>query len=131
MHGFCSNKQKNALFITYNLCISKKNSNFARKVRKKGDKTMCMYNLALNDELVRRTRQSFANEDDMKAWLQRQVEALMIEYNTSQQMIRRNARAAIAAMRRQSELNGNAEMSLQDINTEIQQARLKRKTTAQ
>ena len=92
---------------------------------------MCVYNLALNDELVRRTRQSFANEDDMKAWLQRQVEALMIEYNTSQQMIRRNARAAIAAMRRQSELNGNAEMSLQDINTEIQQARLKRKTTAQ
>ena len=89
---------------------------------------MCMYNLALNDELVRRTRQSFANEDDMKAWLQRQVEALMIEYNTSQQMIRRNARAAIAAMRRQSELNGNAEMSLQDINTEIQQARLERKS---
>ena len=92
---------------------------------------MCMYNLALNDELVRRTRQSFANEDDMKAWLQRQVEALMIEYNTSQQMVRRNARAAIAAMRRQSELNGNAEMSLQDINTEIQQVRFERKTTAQ
>lgn len=92
---------------------------------------MCVYNLALNDELVRRTRQSFANEDDMKAWLQRQVEALMIEYNTSQQMIRRNARAAIAAMRRQSELNGNAEMSLQDINTEIQQVRFERKTTTQ
>ena len=88
---------------------------------------MCMYNLALNDELVRRTRQSFANEDDMKAWLQRQVEALLIEYNTSQQMVRRNARAAVAAMRRQSELNGNAEMSLQDINTEIQQVRLSRK----
>lgn len=92
---------------------------------------MCVYNLALNDELVRRTRQSFANEDDMKAWLQRQVEALMIEYNTSQQTVRRNARAAIAAMRRQSELNGNAEMSLQDINTEIQQVRFERKTTAQ
>ena len=92
---------------------------------------MCMYNLALNDELVRRTRQSFANEADMKAWLQRQVEALLIEYNTSQQMVRRNARAAVAAMRRQSELNGNAEMSLQDINTEIQQVRLERKTTAQ
>lgn len=92
---------------------------------------MCVYNLALNDELVRRTRQSFANEDDMKAWLQRQVEALMIEYNTSQQTVRRNARAAIAAMRRQSELNGNAEMSLQDINTEIQQVRFERKTTTQ
>ena len=98
---------------------------------KKGDKTMCMYNLALNDELVKRTRQSFANEADMTAWLQRQVEALMIEYNTSQQTVRRSARAAIAAMRRQSELNGNAEMSLQDINTEIQQARLSKKTTAQ
>ena len=55
---------------------------------------MCMYNLALNDELVRRTRQSFANEADMKAWLQRQVEALMIEYNTSQQTVRRSACAA-------------------------------------
>ena len=84
---------------------------------------MCMYNLALNDELVKRTRQSFATEADMKAWLQRQVEALMIEYNTSQQSVRRNARAAIASMRRQSELNGNSGMSLQDINNEIQQAR--------
>ena len=41
---------------------------------------MCMYKLALNDELVQRTRMSFANETDMTAWLQRQVEALMIEY---------------------------------------------------
>ena len=55
----------------------------------------------------------------------------MCQNNTSQQTVRRSARAAIAAMRRQSELNGNAEMSLQDINTEIQQARLTRKTTAQ
>jgi hypothetical protein len=90
-----------------------------------------MYNLALNDELVRRTRQSFANDADMKAWLQRQVEALMIEYNTSQQSVRRNARAAIASMRRQSELNGNSEMSLQDINNEIQQARQTRKPAVQ
>lgn len=92
---------------------------------------MCMYNLALNDELVRRTRQSFANDADMKAWLQRQVEALMIEYNTSQQTVRRNARAAIASMRRQSELNGNSGMSLQDINNEIQQARQTRKPAVQ
>jgi hypothetical protein len=90
-----------------------------------------MYNLALNDELVRLTRQSFANDADMKAWLQRQVEALMIEYNTSQQSVRRNARAAIASMRRQSELNGNSEMSLQDINNEIQQARQTRKPAVQ
>ena len=98
---------------------------------RKGEAIMCMYNLALNDELLRRTRQSFASEADMKAWLQRQVEALLIEYNTSQQTVRRNARAAIAAMRRQSELNGNAEMSLENINSEIQQARQARKSSAQ
>ena len=84
---------------------------------------MCMYNHTLNDELVQRTRRSFANETDMTAWLQRQVEALLIEYNTAQQTVRRNARAAIATMRRQSELNGNSEMTLEDINNEILQAR--------
>ena len=54
-----------------------------------------------------------------------------VEYNTSQQTVRRNARAAIASMRRQSELNGNSGMSLQDINNEIQQARQTRKPAAQ
>ena len=92
---------------------------------------MCMYNLTLNDELVQRTRRSFANETDMTVWLQRQVEALLIEYNTAQQTVRRNARAAIATMRRQSELNGNSEMTLEDINNEILQARQVRKTAAQ
>ena len=101
------------------------------KINNKEDKTMCMYNLTLNDELVRRTRRSFANETDMTAWLQRQVEALLIEYNTAQQTVRRNARAAIATMRRQSELNGNSEMTLEDINNEILQARQVRKTAAQ
>lgn len=84
---------------------------------------MCMYNLTLNDELVQRTRRSFANETEMTAWLQSQVEALLIEYNTKQQTIRRNARVAIEAMRRQSESNGNSEMTLEDINNEIYQAR--------
>ena len=89
-----------------------------------------MYNLALDDEIVQRTRSSFASETDMTAWLQRQVEALMIEYNTTQQQtVRRNARAAIAAMRRRSELNGNSEMTLEDINNEIRQARQARKAT--
>ena len=101
------------------------------KINNKEDKTMCMYNLTLNDELVQRTRRSFANETDMTAWLQRQVEALLIEYNTSQQTVRRNARAAIASMRRISELNGNSEMTLEDINDEIRQARQVRKTAAQ
>ena len=49
---------------------------------------MCMYNLSLDDELVQRTRRSFANETDMTAWLQRQVEALLIEYNTTQQTVK-------------------------------------------
>ena len=86
-----------------------------------------MYKLALNDELVQRTRMSFANEADMTAWLQRQVEALMIEYNTKQQTIRRKARAAVEVMREISEQNGNSEMTLEDINREIQQARQARK----
>ena len=43
---------------------------------------MCMYNLSLDEELVQRTRRSFANETDMTAWLQRQVEALMIDRQT-------------------------------------------------
>ena len=87
---------------------------------------MCMYKLVLNDELVQRTRQSFASETDMTAWLQRQVEALLIEYNTTQQTVRRKARAAIASMRHISELNGNSEMSLEEINYEIRQARQER-----
>ena len=86
-----------------------------------------MYNLALNDELVRRTRQSFANETDMTAWLQRQVEALLIEYNTTQQTVRRKAREAVEIMRNISEQNGNSEMTLEDINREIQLAREARK----
>ena len=88
-----------------------------------------MYKLTLNDELVQRTRMSFASETDMTAWLQRQVEALMIEYNTTQQTVRRKARAAVEAMREISEQNGNSEMTLEDINDEIRQARQARKTT--
>ena len=114
-------------------CISQKKAVTLQpkvaKTNKREDKTMCMYKLALNDELVQRTRMSFASETDMTAWLQRQVEALMIEYNTTQQTVRRNARAAIAAMRRTSELNGNSEMTLEDINNEIRQARQARKAT--
>ncbi len=91
---------------------------------------MCMYNLALNDDLVQLTRQSFANESDMTAWLERQVEALLIDYNATQQAVRRNARAAITAMRRKSEQNGNSEMTLEDINCEIRKTRQARKVIA-
>ena len=84
---------------------------------------MCMYNLALNDDLVQLTRQSFANESDMTAWLQRQVEALLIEYNSTQQIVLRKAREAVEVMRSISEQNGNSEMTLEDINREIRKTR--------
>ena len=90
---------------------------------------MCMYNLSLDEELVQRTRRSFANETDMTAWLQRQVEALLIEYNTTQQTVRSKAREAVEVMRNISEQNGNSEMTLEDINREIQLARKARKNT--
>lgn len=91
---------------------------------------MCMYNIALRDDLLRQTRQSFADDNKMNAWLQNQVEILLINYNAQQAAIRQNARAAITAMRDQSERNGNAEMSLDDINREIKEARQARRVIA-
>ena len=88
---------------------------------------MCMYKIAVNDELLQRTRQTFADERRMDAWLQQQVEALLLNYNAQQTAIRQKARAAVEAMRNQSELNGNSGMSLEDINREIQQARQARR----
>lgn len=46
-----------------------------------------------------------------------------IASNAEQKAIRQRARSAVEAMRNQSELNGNADMSLEDINREIQQVR--------
>ena len=88
---------------------------------------MCNYIIPLNDELVRQTRQSFADEAEMNNWLQRQVEALLIDYNARQRMD--NARRAIEVMRRQSEQNGNARMTLDEINNEIRMARKARRQT--
>ena len=88
---------------------------------------MCMYNITLNDDLVNETRQSFASETDMAVWLRQQVEALLVAYNASQQATRQKARLAITAMRRQSEANGNADLSLDEINNEISQARAARR----
>ncbi len=90
---------------------------------------MCVYNITLNDELLNETRRSFASKTAMDAWLQQQVEAMLISYNASQQAIRQNARQAIAAMRKQSEENGNAAMTLDEINSEIRQARQNRKAS--
>ena len=86
-----------------------------------------MYNITLNDELVNEARQSFASETDMAVWLRKQVEALLVSYNASQQAARQKARLAIAAMRRQSEANGNADLSLDEINNEIHQVRTARR----
>ena len=47
----------------------------------------------------------------------------------SEQQSAQKARQAIEAMRLQSEQNGNANMTLDDINNEIQQARAARKAT--
>ena len=88
-----------------------------------------MYRIAVNDELLQRTRQSFADDRRMDAWLQQQVEALLLNYNARQAAIRQRARAAVEAMRNQSEENGNAHMSLEDINREIQQTRQARRAT--
>ncbi len=90
---------------------------------------MCIYNITLNDELLNETRRSFASKTAMDAWLQQQVEAMLMSYNASQQAIRQNARQAIAAMRKQSEENGNAAMTLDEINSEIRQARQNRKAS--
>lgn len=90
---------------------------------------MCMYNISLNDELVRQTRQSFASESLMTAWIQQQLEALLTDFNARQQAARQKARQAVEAMRRQSEQNGNDAMTLDDINDEILQARATRKAT--
>ena len=49
---------------------------------------MCVYNITLNDELLNETRRSFASKTAMDAWLQQQVEAMLISYNASQQTIR-------------------------------------------
>lgn len=91
---------------------------------------MCMYNIALRDDLLRQTRQSFADDKKMNAWLQDQVEILLINYNAQQAAIRQKARAAVETMRNLSEQNGNAEMSLDDINREIKAARQARRVMA-
>ncbi len=92
----------------------------------KRKKIMCKYNITLNDEVVSETRRSFASEAAMDAWLQQQVEALLVAFN-ARQAAKARARQAIEAMRRQSEQNGNAQLSLDEINNEIRLTREARK----
>lgn len=87
---------------------------------------MCSYNITLNDSLVEKVRSSFADEKALVLWLQQQLEEILLKYYT-QKEARDNARKAVLAMRQQSEDNGNSELTLEEINEEIRQARQERK----
>lgn len=92
---------------------------------------MCSYNITLEDDLVEKVRPSFANDQELELWLKQQLEALLVRYyieeSERQQKLSR-AKNAIDAMRQQSEQNGNVEMTLEDINEEIRQSRIERKS---
>ena len=87
---------------------------------------MCSYNITLNDSLVEKVRPSFADDQALELWLQQQIEALLLKYYT-QKDVRDRARKAVLAMRNQSEDNGNSELTIDEINAEIRQARQERK----
>lgn len=87
---------------------------------------MCSYNITINDSIIEKVRPSFANEADFERWLQQQMEQLLLGYY-SRQMAQMRARKAIDSMRQQSEMNGNSELTLDEINEEIYQARKERK----
>jgi len=87
---------------------------------------MCSYNITLNDTLVEKVRSSFPDDKALTLWLQQQMEELLLNLYLRQESKKR-ARKAIAAMRQQSENNGNSEMTLEEINAEIRQARQERK----
>lgn len=90
---------------------------------------MCSYNITLNDSIIEKVRPSFADERDFELWLQKQIEELLLRFYSGQ-MARDRARTVIESMRQQSEGNGNSELTLDDINEEIRQARVERKKTA-
>ena len=85
---------------------------------------MCSYNITLSDTLVEKVRPSFADDNALQLWLQQQMEELLLNLYIRQEANNR-ARRAVAAMHQQSENNGNSEMTLEEINAEIRQARQK------
>lgn len=87
---------------------------------------MCTYNIKLDDKLVSDARSSFASDDAMRQWIERQVESLLARFNSKQRATIAKARRAIESMRKQSERNGNSNMTLEEINQEIRQARASR-----
>ena len=88
---------------------------------------MCSYNITLNDTIVERIRPSFANDKALELWLQQQIEELLLNLDLRLVSSMR-ALIASAAMRQQSENNGNSELTLEEINAEIRQARQERKS---
>ena len=88
---------------------------------------MCSYNITLDETLVEKVRSSFADDKALELWLQKQVEEVLLSLYLRQEAKAR-ARKAVAAMRQQSESNGNSELTLEEINAEIRQARQERKS---
>ncbi len=89
---------------------------------------MCSYNIILNDQLINEVKPSFPNEKAFTSWLQKQVESILLKFKTDhRQIVLDDARKAIAEMRRQSMLNGNSELSMDEIDEEIRLSRLVRK----
>lgn len=87
---------------------------------------MCSYNITLSDTLVEKVRPSFSDDNTLELWLQQQIEDLLLNLYQRQEA-QKHARKAIAAMRQQSEDNGNSELTLEEINAEIRRARQERK----
>lgn len=74
-------------------------------------------------------RPSFSDDIALQRWLEEQLEYVLRQFYTKErQETLRKAREAIEAMRQQSELNGNSELTLNEINEEIRLSREARKT---
>lgn len=85
---------------------------------------MCTYNISLNDKLINEIKPSFPNDKAFTTWLQKQVESVLIKFKADkQQKTISDARKAIDEMRQQSMRMGNSDMSMDEINDEIYQAR--------
>lgn len=99
---------------------------FAAKIITTG---LCTYSIKLDDNLVDQVRPSFSDDIALQRWLEEQLEYVLRQFYTKErQETLRKAREAIEAMRQQSELNGNSELTLNEINEEIRLSREARKT---
>lgn len=53
---------------------------------------MCTYNISINDSLVEAIRPAFADELAFEQWLQRQMDIIIIEFATKQQVLSKSKR---------------------------------------